>query len=135
MEIHKLKIPSGRINSFKIDNMNIYDMLVHMQHKFITRDNGMCVIDLLKNVDDFYHPCLGTTKQKQTVLNSFRERIERLSNDPDMIKKVNELKKVYPKEILETDKQYFMRLLVTTREYKFAKCEECIQCWLNDEKW
>lgn len=131
MEIHKLKIPSGRINSFKIDNMNIYDILVHMQHTLIDRGGG-CIINLLTS-----HMCLGTSNLTKELIRNFDDKVEKLANDPDVISKVKKLQCRAGNDQIrnESDEQYFMRMLQKTNEFKYIKCEECIQRWLNDEKW
>ena len=137
-EIQKLKTPIGKTNSHRLLNTNMYDLLSHIQ-KTLSLTNK-CIIKLITNED---HRCINTNKTIQCRINTFAN--EHMSDSfkeanprgEIRIKKENDEYTTRP----ETDEEYNDRLChLYMHQYhptrlQMIKCEECLQKWLNDDKW
>lgn len=137
-EVRKIKIPCGRTNSYRLLNINMYDLLSHMQETLSLTNR--CVIELITNED---HRCLNMNDTIQRHINifanehmpdSFREANPR---GEIRIKKENDEYTTRP----ETDEEYNDRLChlymhqFHPARLQMIKCEECLQKWMNDDKW
>ena len=138
-EIQKLKIPGGRTNSYRLLNMNIYDLLIHIQESLSWKDS--CVIELITNEK---HKCLHKDENIRRKINEYAE----LRMGDDFIS-------IYPrKEIcirdnetgeityrMETDEELHDRIcrkymeIYNPSELRKIECGGCLQKWLNDDKW
>lgn len=133
-DIRKLKVPMGRTNGHKLNNMNMYDLIMHMQETLSL--SNKCVIELITNES---HPCVSTGSNED-VRRRIRQFAEQFITD--------ELKKTYPQHFKkdghtydESDDDYICRLCHIImqhdhpRKYQIIKCEECLQKWMNSSIW
>jgi hypothetical protein len=118
----------------------MYDLLAHIQQTLSL--TGRCILEMITNED---HKCLNMNSTIQHRINLFA--MERIDDD---------FRKAYPKYTvrvkkdgtedeyisrLETDDEWNDRLcrMYMHRYYpsklQMIKCEECIQHWMNDDKW
>lgn len=124
-DVDKLKIPGGRINSHRLASINDYDLLCHIQQTLSL--TGKCIIEMITNEDK---QCI---KHSDIIAKKIRLFAERFIT--------NELKEKYPKHKDESDESYDERLchLIIHRDHpnklQMIKCEECIQQWMNSDKW
>ena len=138
-EISKLKIPYGRTNGFRLDNMNIYDLLSHIQETLSLTNR--CVIELITNED---RRCLNMNNTIQRRINRFAE--DHITDSfketyPRRDIRITKIKDDDPETRPETDEEWHDRLChlymhkFHPARLQMIKCEECIQKWLNDDKW
>ena len=139
-DVDKMKIPPGRKNSDRLLNSNMYDVLAHIQQTLSL--SGRCVIRMITNGD---HKCPKINPTIQRRINFFA--IEHIDDN---------FRKTYPRgkvlvkkdEIkddcifrLETDDEWNDRLCriymhrYNPSKLQMIKCEECLQHWMNDDKW
>lgn len=137
-DIEKLKVPGGRTNGHRINNINDYDLLTHIQETLSL--TGRCIIEMITNED---HVCL---KMNDTILRRIHQFADKnmdesfiLSNPKiKMHVKIDEDKY---EERWETDDEWHDRLChMYMHQYhpaklQMIKCEECMQKWLNSDKW
>ena len=135
--IRKLKVPSGRCNGFRLDNMNMYDLLSHMQSSLSQR--GLCVIELITNEQ---HKCLCHNENIQRRINIFADQyITDSFKDANPRKEIRIIKDNKYEYRMETDAEWYDRLCYEYMEryyptqLKNIKCEECLQQWMNSDKW
>lgn len=132
-DITKLKIPSGRHNRDRLENINMYDLLMHMQEILLL--SNKCILELITNES---HPCVGVSDED--VRRRIRQFAEQFITD--------DLKKTYPQHFKkdghdydESDEDYICRLCHIImyyeypRKYRIIKCEECLQKWMNSSIW
>lgn len=132
-DITKLKIPSGRHNRDRLGNINMYDLLIHMQETLLL--SNKCILELITNER---HSCIGV--DNENVRRRIRQFAEQFITD--------ELKKRYPQHFKkdghsydESDDDYICRLCHIImqydhpRKYQIIKCEECLQKWMNSSIW
>lgn len=137
-EIQKIKVPSGRTNSYRLLNMNMYDLLSHIQETLSLTNR--CVIELITNED---HRCLNMNDTIQHRINIFANE-----HMPDSFREVNPRGEIRIKKENdeyttrpETDEEYNDRLChlymhqFHPARLQMIKCEECLQKWMNDDKW
>lgn len=138
--VDKMRIPPGRRNRNRLLNVNIYDLLIHIQQTISL--TGRCILEMITNED---HKCINMNPTIQHRINLFA--MERIDDD---------FRKAYPKYTLrakvdgtedgcisrlETDDEWNDRLChMYMQEYypsklQMIKCEECLQHWMNDDKW
>lgn len=124
-DIEKLKKPVGANNRERISNICTYDLLVHIQQKMILANR--CVLDIITN------GCHNCVKHNDMIT----ERIRHFANNhitPDIMKS-------YPKHDDEDNDEYNERLChiimqrYHPRKLQMIQCEECIQQWMNSDKW
>ena len=139
-DVDKMHVPVGDRNFKRLSNCNMYDLLVHMQQTLSL--TGRCVLEILTNED---HKCINMNPVIQHRINLFaRKRIDesfreihpkctvRFKNDPSD----NEYS-----TRLETDDEWNDRLChmymhqYHSSKLQMIKCEECLQRWMNDDKW
>lgn len=133
-DITKLKIPSGKYNRHRLGNINMYDLLMHMQETLSL--SNKCIIELITNEE---HKCVGVGTN-ENVSRRIRQFAEQFITD--------ELKKTYPQHFKkngynydESDDDYICRLCHIImqhehpRKYQIIKCEECLQAWMNSSIW
>lgn len=137
-DVEKLKEPHGRDNRDRLINTNMYDLLAHMQETLSL--SNRCILELITNED---HACLKTNN---TILRRIRQFADK-HMDEAFIKSTPKIKlhiKVDEDkydERWETDDEWHERMChVYMHRYhpaklQMIKCEECLQCWLNSDKW
>lgn len=137
-EVDKLKVPSGKLNRHRLNNICMYDLLSHIQQTLSL--NNRCIIELITNED---HKCLNMNDTIQNRINTFADKV--MTNDfrykhPKTNVRIKVREDEYD-ERLETDEEYHDRLChmymhqFHPSRLQMIKCEECLQCWLNNEKW
>lgn len=137
-EVDKLKVPSGKLNRHRLNNICMYDLLSHIQQTLSL--NNRCIIELITNED---HKCLNMNDTIQNRINTFADKV--MTNDyrykhPKINVRIKVGEDKYD-ERLETDEEYHDRLChmymhqFHPSRLQMIKCEECLQCWLNSEKW
>lgn len=138
--VDKMKIPHGCKNSDRLLNFNMYDLLAHIQQTLSL--TGRCILEMITNED---HKCLNINSTIQHRINLFA--MERIDDN---------FRKAYPKYTvrvkkdgtedeyisrLETDDEWNDRLchmymhIYYPSKLQMIKCEECLQHWMNDDKW
>lgn len=137
--IEKLSIPVGGKNRDRLNNINIYDVLVHIQKTLSL--TGKCIIEMITNED---HKCPNMNDEIQ-------QRIRKCAMDGI----TDDFRYVYPRSMMrvkkddsdelttrpETDEEWNDRLCHTymhryePTKFQQIKCEYCLQQWLNDDKW
>lgn len=137
--IEKLSIPFGRRNRDRLNNINIYDMLAHVQKTLSL--TGRCIIEMITNED---HKCPNMNDEIQ-------RRIHKCAMDGI----TEDFRFTYPRNIIhvkkddsgelttrpETDEEWNDRLChaymhrYEPKKFQQIKCEYCLQQWLNDDKW
>ena len=133
-DIRKLKIPSGKYNRHRLGNINMYDLLIHMQETLSL--SNKCILELITNEE---HKCVGVGTNAD-VSRRIRQFAEQFITD--------ELKEKYPQHFKkdghsydESDDDYICRLCHIImqhdhpRKYQIIKCEECLQKWMNSSIW
>ena len=137
-DVEKLKVPPGTNNRHRLNNINDYDLLSHIQ-KTLSLTNR-CILEMITNED---HKCINTNQTMQNRIRQFAE--ERITE---------EFKTLHPKSTVsvkidedlydhrdETDEEWIDRLChMYMHQYhpnmlQQIKCEECIQKWLNSNEW
>ena len=139
-DVDKMKMPPGRRNCDRLLNSNIYDLLVHIQQTLSI--SGKCVIRMITNED---HKCLDKNKTIQHRINLFA-----MNHIDDNFRKTHPKCNVLVKKDesedklifrLETNDEWNDRLCrIYMHKYnpsklQMIKCEECLQHWMNDDKW
>jgi hypothetical protein len=137
-DVDKLKVPSGRLNSHRLNNINMYELLTHIQQTLSL--NNRCIIEMITNED---HRCINTNETIQRRIHLFAEKF--INDD---FKQANPKQKVRFKVDEdnfdyrdETDEEWLDRLChIYMHRYhpsklQMIKCEECLQCWMNSDKW
>ena len=137
-DVKKLKEPHGRDNREKILNTNIYDLLSHIQETLSL--SNRCILEIITNE---YHTCLKTN---DTILRRIHQFADKHMNDdfknfnPKIKMRIKVGEDEYT-ERLETDDEWNDRLChiymhqFHQAKLQMIKCEECIQHWMNDDKW
>lgn len=139
-DVDKIKMPSGKRNSDRINNINDYDLLMHIQQTLSL--TGRCILEMITNED---HRCINMNETiqrrirlfaSQYIDDAFRMEHPRLKirvktgDGPFDFKLVD-----------ETDDAWFDRLCHMymhknhPAKLQMIKCEECLQHWMNDDKW
>lgn len=139
-DVNKMKMPPGRRNCDRLLNSNMYDLLAHIQQTLSL--TGRCILEMITNED---HKCLNMNPTIQHRINLFA--MERIDDN---------FRKAYPKYTirvkvdgtedeytsrLETDEEWNDRLCHMymhknhPSKLQMIKCEECLQHWMNDDKW
>ena len=137
-DVPKMKEPHGRYNRDRLLNTNMYDLLAHMQETLSL--SNRCVLELITNEN---HTCLKTNDTILRRIHQFADKHmdEAFIKSTPKIKlhiKVDEDK--YD-ERWETDEEWHDRMChVYMHRYhpaklQMIKCEECLQCWMNSDKW
>lgn len=139
-DVDKLKIPCGKDNRHRLNNMNLYDMLIHIQQTLSL--TGRCIIEMITNED---HKCPNMNDDilrrincfaTNHITDHFREKYPRIN--------INIKKEGTENEFIsrpETDEEWNERIchMYIHQEHpskiQMFKCEECLQKWLNDDKW
>ena len=138
-EIQKIKVPYGKTNGSRLGNVNMYDLLSHIQETLSLTNR--CIIELITNED---HRCLNMN-------DTIRRRINKFADDhitdsfretyPRRNIRITKMGDDGPETRPETDEEWHDRLchLYMHRYHparlQMIKCEECLQKWLNDDKW
>lgn len=137
-DVKKLKEPHGRDNREKILNTNIYDLLSHIQETLSL--SNRCILEIITNE---YHTCLKTN---DTILRRIHQFADKHMNDdfrnfnPKIKMRIKVGEDEYT-ERWETDDEWNDRLCHMYMhqfhpvKLQMIKCEECIQHWMNDDKW
>ena len=137
-DVEKLKIPTGKCNRHRLNNVSDYDLLTHIQ-KTLSLTNR-CIIEMITNED---HKCINTNPTIQNRIRQFAadhitEEFKKLHPRASYTVKMSE--DVYDIRD-ETDEEWFDRLCHMYMHQFYPnmlqqiKCEECIQKWLNSDKW
>ena len=136
--VRKMNVPSGRMNCFKLDNINMYDLLTHIQETLSL--SNRCIIEMITNED---HQCIKTTDE-------LRKRIQCFAKEyiTDEFRELHPRSKVRYKTDdgefdyrTETDAEWFDRLCHLFMHEKYPdklrtyKCDECIRRWMISDKW
>ena len=141
-EVTKLVRPHGDKNYKRLGNVNMYDLLSHIQGTLSLTNR--CIIELITNED---HPCLKTTGTISRRIHQFAEAHmdEKYINDNPRSKVrykiTNENGEEEYKYRDETDEEWHDRLChMYMHQYypnklQMIKCEECIQKWMNSDIW
>lgn len=122
----KLNVPGGRNNYEKITNINMYDLLVHIQ----SNSNG-CI---LHKITDNFYDCYEYMSIYDN--NEFREKIKQRVGDIPF-----EFRSLYKPYEDETDEHYEARLyeiymlIHDSVMFKRIRCNFCIQKWLKSNNW
>lgn len=132
-DIRKLKVPGGRTNGHKLNNINMYDLIMHIQETLSL--SNKCIIELITNER---HSCVGVGNED--VRRRIRQFAEQFITD--------DLKNTYPQffkknghDYDESDDDYICRLCHIIMQYEYPhkyqiiKCEECLQKWMNSSIW
>lgn len=139
VDVDKMKQPPGPINSRRLLNTNMYDLLVHIQQSLSM--NNRCILELITNES---HSCL---KMNDTIQRRIRQFALSYIDD--------DFRKSYPRSTFrykvpgretyatreETDEEWDDRLchmyMHINHPYKLQmiQCEECLQHWMNSDKW
>lgn len=118
-----IKEPSGRCNSFKLNKMDPYDLLIQIQNNIKSK----CVIRAITGTHvlcPYYDPEV-TNKIKTIVGDKITDKVRLM----------------YPKKKDETNDEYETRLLYLYMELfyhdklKSIRCDVCIRKWLLSDKW
>lgn len=139
-DVEKLKVPTGKNNRHRINNISDYDLLCHIQSTLSL--TGRCIIEMITNED---HLCIKTNDTIQRRIHQFAEKFitEEFKRDhpkTDVRFKVEGTEDRFDYRP-ETDEEWIDRLchLIMHRNHpnklQMIKCEECLQCWLNSDKW
>lgn len=139
-EIEKIKIPHGKRNSDRLLNSNIYDILSHMQETLSLTNR--CVIELITNED---HRCINMNEAIQRHINIFADKCmpESFRDENPRMKiryKVPDTEDQFEYR-WETDEEWYDRLChifmhrMYPQKLQTIKCDECLQQWLNSDKW
>lgn len=139
-DVNKLKIPVGKLNRHRLCNLNMYDMLTHIQQTLSL--NGRCILEMLTNED---HKCINMNDTIHQRIHYFCDKFitDEFKQEFPRIKvrfKVEGTDDEYDYRD-ETDEEWYDRLchLYMHKHHpsklQMIKCEECIQCWLNSDKW
>ena len=139
-DVGKLKVPSGRCNGFRLDNINMYDLLAHIQETLSITNR--CIIELITNED---HRCVNENDTIRRRIHVFADEhmSESFKQDNPKIKirfKVPDTEDEFDYR-LETDEEYHDRLCHIfmhrnhPQKLQMIKCEECLQQWMNSDKW
>lgn len=135
-QVDKMKIPNGKHNRDRLLNTSIYDLLTHMQKSLLNDD--LCVLKMITNEN---HKCIEINDTLQNRINSFVGDVDenfRMKN-PKRILHIGG--RGNDKVRVESDEEYRNRLnrlyinIYHSSEMKRMRCEECIQHWLNNDKW
>lgn len=130
LEISKLKEPHGDKNYRRLGNVSKYDMLIHIQQTLNVKN--LCIIDIITGHN---MKCPNHSKTIDMRVEAFASK-----------EITEELKSRYPKMkddngVEESDESYMCRLCHIImhhnhpRMLQMIKCEECIQAWMNSDKW
>lgn len=120
-----IKIPIGDRNYRRITNVCLSDLLKHIQYHMIP--NNRCILKIITGED---HECIKTNDDILRRIDVFAD--EHVTD---------EIISSYPKHDDETDEDYKSRLHHIIMHQYFShhlneiRCDECIQRWLNSEKW
>ena len=137
-EVPKMKQPPGCFNRERLLNTSMYDLLAHIQETLSL--NNRCILELITNEQ---HPCIKTN---DIILNRTRQFAdthmdkEFIENTPKIKMRVRIGEDEYD-ERLETDEEWHDRMChMYMHQYhptklQIIKCEECLQAWLNSDKW
>jgi hypothetical protein len=137
-DVEKLKHIVGTTNGHRINNINDYDLLIHIQQTLSL--NGRCILEMITNED---HKCINNN---ETITRRIRQFAEKYMPD--------DFKETHPKTQVsyrisesefgyrdETDKEWHDRLChiyihqFHPSKLQMIKCEECIQKWMNSDIW
>lgn len=124
-DVEKLKVPGGRLNCHRLNGVNDYDLLCHIQQTLSL--TGRCILEMITNEN---RECI---KHNDTIAQRIHFFASKFITD--------ELKEKYPKHEDESNESYDERLchLIMHRDHpkklQMFKCEECIQRWLNSDIW
>lgn len=138
-DVDKMKQPPGPTNSRRLLNTNTYDLLVHIQQSLSL--NNRCILELITNESHF---CL---KMNDTILRRIRQFALSYIDDA--------FREEHPRSVVryklsgremyafrdETDEEWDDRLchvyMHEKHPYKLQmiQCEECLQRWMNSDKW
>ena len=130
-DIEKMKEPHGDKNFRRLNNINDYDLLVHIQQTLSIKNQ--CIIEIItgNGVRCINHNETIDRKVKnfamQDITDEFRKENPKYTDDEG-----NET---------ETDENYECRLchLIMQhnhpRKLQMIKCAECIHQWMNSDKW
>ena len=118
-----IKEPSGRCNSFKLNKMDPYDLLIQIQNNIESK----CVVRSIT----------GSHRLCPYYDNEVTEKIRTLIGH-----KINDkVRNMCPKKKDETNDEYETRILYWYMEMfyhdklKSIRCEACIRKWLSSDKW
>lgn len=123
-DVPKMSIPHGKCNRHRLLNTNTYDMLVHLQETLSL--NKRCILELITNED---HKCIG---MNETITKKIRVFSEEHMDDSFM--ELTHLAGWDKNDTTDDIYKLFMHLKYPNKLKMFC-CEECIQQWLNSEKW
>lgn len=137
-DVEKLKHIVGTTNGHRINNINDYDLLTHIQQTLSL--NGRCILEMITNED---HKCINNN---ETITRRIRQFAEKYMPD--------DFKETHPRAQVsyrisetefgyrdETDKEWHDRLChiyihqFHPSKLQMIKCEECIQKWMNSDIW
>lgn len=137
-DVDKLKKPAGKTNGHRINNINDCDLLTHIQQTLSL--TGRCILEMITNED---HSCIkmnDTIGRKirlfaeDKITESFREAHPR----GKIRYKISENEFDYRDETDEewNDRLYHMYMHQNhPSKLQMIKCEECLQQWMNSDKW
>lgn len=139
-DIDKLKIPTGKRNRDRINNINDYDLFAHIQQTLSL--TGRCILEMITNED---HRCIN---MNETIQRRIRQFASQYIDDAFRMEHPRSKVRVKTGEgpfdfklVDETDEAWFDRLCHMymhknhPAKLQMIKCEECLQHWMNDDKW
>lgn len=139
-DVDKLKVPNGRRNRDRINNINDYDLFAHIQQTLSL--TGRCIIEMITNED---HRCIN---MNETIQRRIRQFASKYIDDDFRTEHPRSKKRIKTGDgpldfdlVDETDEEWFDRLCHMymhknhPTKLQMIKCEECLQQWMNDDKW